>query len=92
WKGFFVASGAAKFVLVDDRKDSPTYKNNEAFVLTPASPSILVIPTGVYNGWMSLADNTIVIGISTEPFDRDNPDDERIPPDTFGDLWTVKGR
>ncbi|MGI0035093.1 MAG: dTDP-4-dehydrorhamnose 3,5-epimerase family protein, partial [Nitrososphaera sp.] len=42
WKGFFVASGAAKFVLVDDRKDSPTYKNNEAFVLTPASPSILV--------------------------------------------------
>ncbi len=58
WKGFFVASGAAKFVLVDDRKNSPTYKNIDTFVLSPASSSILVIPTGVYNGWMSLEDKT----------------------------------
>jgi hypothetical protein len=41
---------------------------------------------------MSLADNTIVMGISSDVFDRNNPDDERIPPDTYGDVWTVKGR
>jgi dTDP-4-dehydrorhamnose 3,5-epimerase-like enzyme len=92
WKGFFVPSGAAKFVLVDDRKESKTYKKIDTFVMSPASPSILVIPTGVYNGWMSLADNTIVMGISSDVFDRNNPDDERIPPDAYGDVWTVKGR
>jgi dTDP-4-dehydrorhamnose 3,5-epimerase-like enzyme len=92
WKGFFVPSGAAKFVLVDDRKDNQTYRNIDTYVLSPASPSILVVPTGVFNGWVSLADNTIVIGISTDPFDRDNPDDVRLPPDTYGDVWTVKGR
>lgn len=92
WKGFFVPSGAAKFVLVDDREDSKTYKNIDTYVLSPAGPSILVIPTGVYNGWMSLAENTIVVGISTDPFDRDNPDDVRLSPDTYGDVWTVKGR
>ncbi len=92
WKGFFVPNGAAKFVLVDDRKDSPTYKDIDTHVLSPANPSILIIPTGIYNGWVSLDDNTILIGISTDPFDKDNPDDERISPDTFGDVWTVKGR
>jgi dTDP-4-dehydrorhamnose 3,5-epimerase len=92
WKGFFVPSGAAKFVLVDDRKDSPTYKNIDTFVLSPRSSSILIIPTGVYNGWMSLDDSTILLGISSDPFDRGNPDDVRVPPDTYGDVWTVKGR
>lgn len=92
WKGFFVASGAAKFVLVDDRQDSKTFKNIDSYVLSSRSPSVLIVPTGVYNGWMSLDDNTILLGISTDPFDRNNPDDTRIPPDTFGDVWAVKGR
>lgn len=91
-KVFFVPSGAAKFVLVDDRKDSSTYKAVDTFILSKLNPSVLVIPTGVYSGWMSLEDQTIVLGISSEPFDKENPDDERVDPNSFGDVWKVKDR
>jgi len=92
WKCFFVASGAAKFVLVDDRENSSTYRQKDTYILSSRSPSILVVPTGVYNGWMSLEENTILLGISSENFDREKTDDVRIPPDSYGDVWTVKGR
>ena len=91
-KAFFVTSGAAKFVAVDDRKDSPTYKEVNTFVLSMLNPTVLVIPTGVYTGWMSLDDVTVVLGISSEPFDSNNPDDERTDPHSFGDVWKVKDR
>jgi dTDP-4-dehydrorhamnose 3,5-epimerase-like enzyme len=91
-KAFFVPSGSAKFVAVDDRKDSSTYKEINTFVLSTLSPSVLTVPTGVYTGWMSLEDGTVVIGISSEKFDKDNPDDERLDPYAYGDVWKVKDR
>lgn len=91
-KAFFVPSGAAKFVVVDDRKDSPTYKEISSFILSMLKPTVLIIPTGVYTGWMSLDDNTVVLGISSETFDKDNPDDERADPHSFGDVWKVNDR
>jgi len=91
-KAFFVPSGSAKFVVVDDRKDSSTYKEINKFVLSTLNPSVLTIPTGVYTGWMSLEDNTVVLGISSEPFDKENPDDERLDPYAYGDVWKVKDR
>ena len=91
-KAFFVTSGAAKFVAVDDRKNSPTYEEINSFILSTLNPSVLVIPTGVYTGWMSLNSNTVVLGISSEVFDKNNPDDERLDPYTYGDVWEVKNR
>lgn len=91
-KAFFVTSGAAKFVAVDDRKDSSTYKEINTFVLSILDPTVLVVPTGVYTGWVSLSENTVILGISSEPFDKNNPDDERIDPYSFGDVWKVKER
>lgn len=91
-KGFFVTSGAAKFVAVDDRRDSQTYKEIDTFVMSTLNPTVLIIPTGVYTGWMSLEDNTVILGISSEVFDKDNPDDERLDPGTFGNVWEVKDR
>lgn len=91
-KAFFVPVGAAKFVAVDDRKESSTFKEINTFILSPLNPSVLVVPTGVYTGWMSLEDRTVVIGISTEPFDKEKPDDERLDPYAYGDVWKVKDR
>ena len=91
-KAFFVTSGVAKFVVVDDRKESPTYKQINTFVLSQLNPSVLVVPTGIYTGWMSLDDKTVIIGISTESFDKNNPDDERVDPFTYGDVWEIKNR
>ncbi len=91
-KAFFVTSGATKFVAVDDRKESPTYKEINTFILSTLNPTVLTIPTGVYTGWISLQDGTVILGISSEPFDKKNPDDERIDPFAFGDVWKVKNR
>jgi len=91
-KGFFVTSGSAKFVVVDDRKDSPTYKEINTFVLSTLNPSVLTVPVGVYTGWMSLQNDTVILGISSEPFDKENPDDERLDPFAFEDVWKVKDR
>lgn len=91
-KVFFVPSGAAKFVVVDDREESSTYKEINTFILSPLSPSALTIPTGVYTGWMSLENGTIVMGVSSEPFDKEHPDDERLDPYAYGDVWKVKDR
>jgi len=41
---------------------------------------------------MSLKDETVVLGISSEPFNQDKPDDERLDPFSFGDVWKVKDR
>jgi len=92
WKCFFICKGAAKFVLIDDREGSPTYKQIDTCVLSSNSPSVLIIPTGVYNGWMSLEEGTVLLGISSTVFDKDHPDDVRVDPFTFGDVWSVKGR
>ena len=91
-KGFFVTSGSAKFVVVDDRKDSSTYKEINTFILSTLNPSVLTVPVGVYTGWMSLQNDTVILGISSEPFDKENPDDERVDPNSFGDVWKVKDR
>lgn len=91
-KGFFVTSGSAKFVVVDDRKDSATYKEINTFILSTLNPSVLTVPVGVYTGWMSLQNDTVILGISSEPFDKENPDDERLDPFAFEDVWKVKDR
>ncbi len=91
-KGFFVTSGSAKFVVVDDRKDSPTYKEINTFILSTLNSSVLTVPVGVYTGWMSLQNDTVILGISSEPFDKENPDDERLDPFAFEDVWKVKDR
>jgi len=92
WDFFFISHGVAKFVLVDDRKDSPTYQVMNTFILSEKNPSLLVVPPGVYHGWMSLEDDTQLVSIASELYNRENPDEIRIPPDSFGDVWTVKGR
>ena len=92
WDLFFINHGAAKFVLVDDRSESPTYKAMNTFTASDRNPTLLVVPPGVFHGWMSLADDTQMISTATEVYQRERPDEVRIPPDTFGDLWAIKGR
>jgi dTDP-4-dehydrorhamnose 3,5-epimerase-like enzyme len=62
------------------------------FVLSGMKPGLLVVPPGVYHGWMSLEDDTQMVSIASEPYDAENPDETRIPTDSFGDVWAVVGR
>lgn len=92
WDLFFISHGAAKFVLVDDRETAATYKEMNTFVASARNPLLIVVPPGVFHGWMSLEDDTQMISTATEVYNRERPDEVRIPPDSFGDVWTVKGR
>jgi len=92
WDYFCIVKGSAKFIFVDDRKDSKTYKEQEIVILSEKVPRIVIVPPGIYHGWMSLEDNTIMVSTGSELYDKENPDEIRISPDSFGDIWTIKGR
>ena len=92
WDYFCIVKGSAKFVFVDDRKESKTYKEKETIILSEKSPKVIIIPPGIYHGWMSLEDNTAMISVASEVYNKENPDEIRISPDSFGDIWIVKGR
>jgi dTDP-4-dehydrorhamnose 3,5-epimerase len=92
WDWFCIVKGSAKFVLVDERSNSDTYGERVTIVAGERKPVLITIPPGVYHGWMSLEDNTMLISIASEPYDRQSPDEERIDPDYFGDTWAVVGR
>jgi len=92
WDWFCIVHGSAKFVLRDDRPDSATYGEMLTVVAGERAPKLVVVPPGVYHGWMSLEDDTLMVSIASHTYNRAAPDEVRIPPDSFGDVWTVKGR
>ena len=92
WDFFFISHGSAKFALRDDRAASPTHEEMNTFVVGARNPSLIVVPPGVYHGWMSLEDDTQMISTASEVYNRQNPDEVRVPPDSFGYAWEVKGR
>lgn len=92
WDWFFISHGSAKFVLKDDRPDSPTYGEMMTVVIGERNPSLIAVPPGIYHGWMALEDDTQMVSTASEVYNREKPDEVRIPPDSFGDVWTVKGR
>lgn len=94
---FCIVKGAAKFVLVDDRHDSPTHEQVDMLVGSERSPSLIVVPPGVYHGWMSLEPDTILVSTASHVYNKESPDEVRVPPDHFNELigadpWTIKGK
>jgi dTDP-4-dehydrorhamnose 3,5-epimerase len=92
WDWFCIVHGTAKFVLKDDRQGSPTYGQMLSVVAGVRAPKLIVVPPGVYHGWMSLEDDTLMVSVASHTYNRAAPDEVRIPPDSFGEVWTVKGR
>jgi dTDP-4-dehydrorhamnose 3,5-epimerase len=92
WDYFCILSGSAKFVLRDDRPESETYQQMMSIVTSGRKPRLITIPPGVFHGWMSLEDNTMMLSIADVIYNPTTPDEVRVPPESFGDVWTVKGR
>jgi dTDP-4-dehydrorhamnose 3,5-epimerase len=92
WDWFFISHGSAKFVLQDDRPDSRTRGTLMTIMASARKPRLIVVPPGVYHGWMSLEDDTQMVSTASHTYNHKKPDEVRVPPDAFGDVWTVKGR
>jgi dTDP-4-dehydrorhamnose 3,5-epimerase len=95
WEWCVVSHGSAKLVLEDDRADSPTFARVKTVVAGERNPTLVMIPPGVFHGWMALADDTQLIcvgaGEQRQPESK-LPDEIRIPPESFGDVWTILPR
>ena len=50
WDWFCIVHGTAKFVLKDDRTDSPTFGEMMTIVIGERAPKLIVVPPGVYHG------------------------------------------
>jgi dTDP-4-dehydrorhamnose 3,5-epimerase len=90
---YAVVHGEIKFVLYDDRPDSPTQGRIEEFFLSPQNYCLVTVPPLVWNGFKGIGLQTaIVANCATLPHDpneleRRPPDDPRIPYD-----WQIKHR
>jgi dTDP-4-dehydrorhamnose 3,5-epimerase len=76
---FVCLSGRIRLVLLDDL-------TNEAreFYLGPENLMLVNIPTGLMHGWQALGnERACVLNVSTEAFNRENPDEVRVPPYHF---------
>jgi len=93
WDAFCVIHGRAR-VYCCKSDGSIGYTKPQEFILSAKAPSVLVIPPNYFHSWQSLSDNCILLSIASEVYNRENPDEERIPFDAleaqYGDLWKVK--
>lgn len=102
WDYFCIIEGAAKFVLsqvpetelVEANKAGKTLNPDRTatYVLTARKPSLLIVPPGTWHGWMSLEPNTILLSTGSEVYNQQSPDEIRVGPYLFGDVWSVRGR
>ena len=87
WKAYFLVSGTAKFIAADTTGNVTTY------ILSTSKPSILIVPPNYSHGWISLTDNTILIGLSNKTLEESLNDDFREDPFKYGkDVWETKPR
>ncbi len=89
---WFVARGKIKVGLFDARQDSPTNGVANTYIMGGGNEIALAIPPGVFHGYLTLEDDSILINTTNQPY---NPDDEyRAPWDDprFGFTWDVENR
>ena len=89
---FCVVKGSAKFAFVDARPNSPTYGHLKEVTIGDKSPNLIVVPPGVFHGWMGLEDDTILCSTGSELYNSENPDEHRVPPNSFGYVWKVEAK
>jgi dTDP-4-dehydrorhamnose 3,5-epimerase len=91
WDYFCVVHGRAKVVMVRPKEHEPKVADEIwSCTLAEEVPSVVVIPPLLFHGWVALTDETILLSIGSEVYDAQQPDEERIPFDTFGDVWGIR--
>jgi dTDP-4-dehydrorhamnose 3,5-epimerase len=75
--------GMTKVVLYDGRPDSPTHGEVNEFFIGPHNPICVVIPMMVMHGFKGIdVGPSMVLNIPNMPYNRQEPDELRLPFDT----------
>ncbi|AXX92902.1 dTDP-4-dehydrorhamnose 3,5-epimerase [Malaciobacter molluscorum LMG 25693] len=84
-KVVYVSFGKILDVVLDIRKNSPTYGESFSIELSNINRKVLIIPEGLAHGFKSLVDNTNVICMQTSCYSPEN--DSGIRYDSFNFNW-----
>lgn len=77
---FTCVKGKIKLVLYDSRSNSKTKGQVQEFFLSLENPLVVQIPPYVFHGFETESDDeAIVINTTTEPYNRESPDEFRVP-------------
>jgi dTDP-4-dehydrorhamnose 3,5-epimerase-like enzyme len=92
-KYVLVVKGAAKVaaVAIDNWEKPSKSAEVKEFVLSDKKPSVLYIPSGYANGFMSLTDDAQIMFFSTSTLDESLGDDFRYD-SRHWDVWSVVER
>jgi len=76
----YTCLGVQRWVLFDDRKDSPTYKMINQFTFSERNRGFMIIPMGVYHAVQNVGDTeALFINLPTQPYNHADPDKYRLP-------------
>jgi len=80
---FTCVHGMMKVALYDARSDSLTNNVLMELFIGDKNPVLVTVPPGVYHGFKAIGTETAYfLSIPTLPFNYDEPDEYRLPPDT----------
>jgi dTDP-4-dehydrorhamnose 3,5-epimerase len=78
-----VVKGMLKLVLYDDREESPTRGEINEFFIGEQNPVLVHVPKRILHGWKCVShEEAMVINCVTEPYNREHPDEHRLPYDS----------
>lgn len=84
----YVNEGSITDVILDIRKDSPTYGEFFSLEINNNTPTLVYIPVGCAHGFLSMEDNTMVTYLQTSVY---NPEcDKGIKYNSFGMKWDIE--
>jgi dTDP-4-dehydrorhamnose 3,5-epimerase len=73
--------GMIKLAVYDGRLDSPTRGMVNEFFIGEYNPILVKIPSGVQHGWKCTSEHeAYIINVVTEPYNYQNPDEQRLAP------------
>lgn len=80
---FICPSGRIKVGIYDDRDDSPTQGEVNKFVIGEHNQQAIRIPGACWHGFKVVGnEQAMLINFPTNLYDYDDPDEERLAPDT----------
>jgi dTDP-4-dehydrorhamnose 3,5-epimerase len=80
---FTCLRGMMKVALYDAREISPSFRTINEFFIGEKNPILISVPPGVFHGFKGIGTETAYfLSIPTLPYDYEQPDEYRLPPDT----------
>lgn len=80
---FVIPRGKAKVGVYDDRDGSPTEGELDTYILGEGNMNVIRVPGDCWHGFKAIGDERVMLlNFPTNLYDYEDPDEERLPPDT----------